>query len=85
MSSENSNKALSFTTKNLSNSLKLEINNFSYGTYDIDIEDIILVEGESSLEAYNDYKSDKKTVTLTAPLKGIPNGVKDTIEKVGGE
>ena len=34
---------------------------------------------------YEPYKEDKKEISLNEPLRGLPNGVKDTIEKVNGE
>ena len=40
--------------------------------------------GESSTN-YEPHKSDKKEISLNEPLRGLPNGVKDTIEKVNGE
>ena len=40
--------------------------------------------GESSTN-YEPYKSDKKEISLNEPLRGLPNGIKDTIEKVNGK
>lgn len=34
---------------------------------------------------YEYYKEDKKELLLSEPLRGLPNGIKDTIEKVNGE
>lgn len=34
---------------------------------------------------YQPYILDKKEILLNEPLRGIPNGIKDTIEKVNGE
>lgn len=34
---------------------------------------------------YEPYKADKKEVPLSIPLRKIPDGVKDTIEKVNNE
>ena len=34
---------------------------------------------------YKSHKEDKKEISLNEPLRGLPNGVKDTIEKINGE
>lgn len=34
---------------------------------------------------YQPYVLDKKEISLNEPLRGLPNGVKDTIEKINGE
>ena len=34
---------------------------------------------------YESYKEDKKEISLNEPLRGLPNGVRDTIEKVNDE
>lgn len=46
--------------------------------------DFQLEEGSTATE-YEPYKEDKKEISLNEPLRGLPNGVKDTIEKVNGE
>lgn len=43
-----------------------------------------LEEGDSVAD-FSYYKEDKKEISLNEPLRGLPNGVKDTIEKVNGE
>lgn len=45
---------------------------------------IMLEQGKVATE-YEPQPIDKKEVTLDEPLRGLPNGVKDTIEKVNGE
>ena len=40
---------------------------------------------EISKTPYQPYKEDKKEISLNEPLRGLPNGVRDTIEKVNGE
>ena len=34
---------------------------------------------------YEPHKQDKKQISLNEPLRGLPNGVKDSIEKINGE
>ena len=34
---------------------------------------------------YSPFRIDKKEISLNEPLRGLPNGVKDTIEKINGE
>ena len=45
----------------------------------------IQLEENSTATSYEPYKEDKKEISLNEPLRGLPNGVKDTIEKVNGE
>ena len=40
---------------------------------------------EISKTPYQPYKEDKKEILLNEPLRGLPNGIKDTIEKIKGE
>ena len=40
---------------------------------------------EISKTPYQPYKEDKKEISLNEPLRGLPNGIRDTIEKVNGE
>lgn len=44
-----------------------------------------MLEKTNSFTSYEPYKEDKKEISLNEPLRGLPNGVKDTIEKVNGE
>lgn len=72
------------------------LRNAQVGDY-ICVHSIKLEEGESITdwcpndeEIYknlvpNYSKSDKKEISLNEPLRGLPNGVKDTIEKINGE
>lgn len=53
-------------------------------TEGITISNMTLVEG-TTVGVYEPYKGDKKEISLNEPLRGLPNGVKDTIEKVNGE
>lgn len=47
---------------------------------------IMLCLGEvTEFPHYEVYKEDKKQILLSEPLRGLPNGIKDTIEKVNGE
>lgn len=46
--------------------------------------DFQLEEGSTATE-YEPYKEDKKEISLNEPLRGLPNGIRDTIEKVNGE
>lgn len=45
----------------------------------------IQLEENSEATTYDLPKLDKKQISLNAPLRGLPNGIKDTIEKVNGE
>lgn len=48
-------------------------------------EGVRLYLKSTSNTSYEPHKSDKKEISLNEPLRGLPNGVKDTIEKVNGE
>lgn len=48
-------------------------------------EGIRLYLKSTSNTNYEPYKSDKKEISLNEPLRRLPNGVKDTIERVNGE
>ena len=52
------------------------------GTYSVKDLQIELSETQTH---YEPYKENKKEISLNEPLRGIPNGVKDTIEKINGE
>ena len=45
---------------------------------------LILEQGKTATE-YKPQEVNKKEISLNEPLRGLPNGVKDTIEKVNGE
>lgn len=46
---------------------------------------IMLVEGDIRPNDYIHYNQDKKEILLNEPLRSLPDGTKDTIEKIGGE
>lgn len=46
---------------------------------------IMIIEGNIMPSDYIHYDSDKKEILLNEPLRGLPNGVKDSVEKVNGE
>lgn len=48
-------------------------------------EEIEIILSDDNTETYIPHKSNKKEISLNEPLRGLPNGVKDTIEKVNGE
>ena len=48
-------------------------------------EGVRLYLKSTSNTSYEPHKSDKKEILLNEPLRGLPNGIKDTIEKVNGE
>ena len=52
------------------------------GTYSVKDLQIELSETQTH---YEPYKGDKKEISLNEPLRGLPNGVRDTIEKINGE
>ena len=45
----------------------------------------ITLTKETTLQKHEPYKEDKKEISLNEPLRGLPNGVRDTIEKINGE
>ena len=53
-------------------------------TYDINATNLQL-EFSSTRTTYVEHKSDKKEISLNEPLRGLPNGIRDTIEKINGE
>lgn len=52
------------------------------GKYSVKNLQIELSEAQTN---YEYYKEDNKEILLNEPLRGLPNGVKDTIEKINGE
>ena len=56
--------------------------NTTSGTYSVKDLQIELSETQTY---YEPYKEDKKEILLNEPLRGIPNGIRDTIEKINGE
>ena len=79
-----------FTTPNCLDKYELRLYSNRYADenvaqYDIvEFSEIQLEESTTSSE-FESYKSDKKEISLNEPLRGLPNGVKDTIEKINGE
>lgn len=47
--------------------------------------DLVQIECNNQTTNYESFRVDKKEISLNEPLRGLPNGVKDTIEKVNGE
>lgn len=45
----------------------------------------IQLQKSNSGTEFDIYRNDKKQISLNKPLRGLPNGVKDTIEKINGE
>lgn len=45
---------------------------------------VMLEQGKIATE-YKSQQVDKKEISLNEPLRGLPNGVRDTIEKINGE
>lgn len=41
--------------------------------------------GETTPVSYTNFRLNKKEISLNEPLRGLPNGIKDTIEKINGE
>ena len=56
--------------------------NTTSGTYSVKDLQIELSETQTH---YEPYKENKKEISLNEPLRGLPNGVRDTIEKINGE
>ena len=48
-------------------------------------EGVRLYLKSTSNTSYEPHKSDKKEISLNEPLRGLPNGIRDTIEKINGE
>lgn len=46
---------------------------------------LMIMSNSSEYSNYIEGNSNKKEISLNEPLRGLPNGVKDTIEKVNGE
>ena len=46
---------------------------------------MVQIECNNKITNYEPYKENKKDISLNEPLRGLPNGVKDTIEKINGE
>lgn len=54
-------------------------------TNTVEIDNLMLCYLDTPQTPYELYKEDKKEILLNEPLRGLPNGVKDTIEKINGE
>lgn len=72
------------TTENDANYINVTTGGFSAESSTITYVDLQIVEG-STVDSIDSYKEDKKEISLNEPLRGLPNGVKDTIEKINGE
>ena len=59
------------------------VNDNSY--VDLDSAKITLTIGQQVPTQHIVHKSNKKEISLNEPLRGLPNGIKDTIEKINGE
>lgn len=59
--------------------IKSSVTSGRYSVKDLQIE---LSETQTH---YEPYKEDKKEISLNEPLRGLPNGIRDTIEKINGE
>lgn len=63
----------------------LRLNASSNSNGYVKIGNIQIERGSSATSYSSEYNSDKKQISLNEPLKGLPNGVKDSIEKINGE
>lgn len=72
------------TTESDANYINLTTGGFPAESSTITYVDLQIIEG-STVDSIDSYKEDKKEILLNEPLRGLPNGVKDTIEKINGE
>lgn len=72
------------TTESDANYINLTTGGFPAESSTITYVDLQIVEG-STVDSIDSYKEDKKEISLSEPLRGLPNGIKDTIEKINGE
>ena len=54
-------------------------------SYDVNYELKYQLEISNTKTSYVEPKQNKKEILLNEPLRGLPNGIRDTIEKVNGE
>lgn len=54
-------------------------------SYNVNYELKYQLEISNTKTSYVEPKQNKKEISLNEPLRGLPNGVKDTIEKINGE
>ena len=79
-----------FTTPSCINKydFRLYSNRYAEGNiiqYDVIEFSEIQLEEASTNSDFELFKADKKEIVLNEPLRGLPNGIKDTIEKINGE
>ena len=60
-------------------------NENSVGSKTLSASNIEVMKLNSAIGDYVSPMVDKKEISLSEPLRGLPNGVKDTIEKINGE
>ena len=72
------------TTESDAKYINLTTGGFSAESTTITYVDLQVVEG-STIGELEPYKEDKKEISLNEPLRGLPNEVRDTVEKINGE
>lgn len=71
-------------TENDARFLTLTTGNFQASASTLSFIGLQIVEGET-VGDIESYKEDKVQISLNEPMRGLPNGVKDTIEKINGK
>lgn len=65
--------------------LRVHINHSVALANKVTIKNLMIAKGHVDISSFKPYELNKKEILLNEPLRGLPNGVKDTIEKVNGE
>lgn len=87
LGSANNNTTVTIPVDSKKVSLCLYTNNSNTNNFSntVEINELMICYADISQIPYEPHKSDKKEISLNEPLRGLPNGVKDTIEKINGE
>ena len=87
MGSTNNNTTVTIPVDSKKVSLCLYTNNSNTNNFSntVEINELMICYADASQIPYESHKEDKKEILLNEPLRGLPNGVKDTIEKINGE
>ena len=87
LGSTNNNTTVTIPVDSKKVSLCLYTNNSNTNNFSntVEINELMICYADASQIPYESHKEDKKEILLNEPLRGLPNGVKDTIEKINGE
>ena len=79
------NQSSKFTLTTPNNAYYLRFRSFNADATNVNTNLKIQLEKGNIRTSYVPYSINKKEISLNEPLRGLPNGIRDTIEKVNGE